>query len=149
MLKQELLDAVAAKKGFVSIAKDDVAPDNVQGDEIEKRYLYVNHTNADGTMGKTFVFYLHNTTTDEAWFYNDEPENVDQKEPNSEQKKLDALAAYMKTNFDAYFIGRFDTTNNWAEADVFMLAAGKLTKKSVLVFKKGTNPINHLEVVTV
>lgn len=149
MTKQQLLDAVAAKKGFHSIVQDEVAPDNIQGDPIEKRFLYVNHTNADGTMGKTFVYYLYNSSTDEASFYNVEPESVDSKEPNSDQKKLDALMVYLKSNFNAYFVVRYDLSNNWAEADVFTLVTGKLTPKKVMVFKKGANPISHLEIVTV
>lgn len=149
MTKQQFLDQVAAKKGFHSIIKDDVAPDNVPNDPIEKRYLYVNHTNADGTMGKTFVYYLYDTSNDNASFYNVEPESVDQKEPSVDQKKLNALETYLSTNFNAFFVLRFDMNHNWAEADVFKVSAGKLTKGSVLVFKQKGQPINHLEIISV
>lgn len=148
MKKQEFLNQVAAKKGFHSIIKDDVAPDNVPNDSIEKRYLYVNHTNADGTMGKTFIYYLYDKEADNASFYNVEPEAVDQKEPAADQKKLNALEAYLSANFNAFFVLRFDLNHNWAEADVFNLAAGKLTKSSVLVFKQEGKPINHLEIIS-
>jgi hypothetical protein len=147
MTKQQFLDSVVAKKGFHSIIKDEIAPDHVAGDSIEKRFLYVNHTNADGTAGKTFVYYLHDKTNDEAWFYNSETESVDTKEPTTEQKKLDALQAYLKSTFDAFFVIRYDLANNWAEADVYTLNAGTLTASKVLVFKKGSNPISHLNVV--
>lgn len=149
MTKQQLLDAVAAKKGFHSIIEDRVAPDNIQGDTIEKRFLYVNHTNADGTMGKTFVYYLLDTANDVASFYNVEPESVDIKEPSVGQKKLDALENYLSSNFDAFFVVRYDLKNNWAEADTFKLSAGKLIAMKIIVFKKGNNPINHLEIIGV
>lgn len=146
MNKQEFLTKVQSKVGFHSIIEDKLAPDHIANDPIEKRYLYINHTNADGTMGKTFLYYLHDTTNDFASFYNIETIALDIKE-NPEQKKLDALQAYLKASFDAYFIGRFNPTDNWAEADTYKLNAGKLEKKSVIVFKKGNNPISHLEVI--
>lgn len=149
MKKADLLTAVQGKKGFHSIVEDKLAPDNIQGDPIEKRFLYVNHLNTDGTMGKTFIYYLYDTATDDAWFYNKENESVDTGEPNSEQKKLNALMNYLASNFNAYFVERYDLNNNWAEADVYTLSAGKLQKKKVLVFKQGANPISHLDVVTV
>lgn len=147
MTKAQFLTAVQSKVGFHSIIEDKLAPDNVAGDPIEKRYLYINHTNADGTMGKTFVYYLLDTVNDVASFYNVEREALDVKEPTAENKKYDALQNYLKANFNAYFIGRFDPINNWAEADTYKLETGKLTKKTVIVYKQGANPISHLEVV--
>lgn len=147
MNKEVFIDAVKAKKGFHSIIQDELAPDHITGDPIEKRFLYINHLNADGTMGKTFVYYLYDTVKNIASFYNVEPENVDAKEPSIDQKKIDALQAYLKQKYNAYFVGRFDTVNNWAEADVFVLTAGKLVKKSVIVYKQGSSPIADLEVV--
>ena len=147
MTKQELQTKVENKKGFHSIIKDDLAPDNVAGDPIEKRFFYVNHTNADGTMGKTFVYYLHDTENDEAWFYNVETESVDAKEPNTEQKKLNALQNYLGSTFAGFFINRFDLENNWAEADVYEVSGQDLTKSTVLVFKKGSSAITHRKVV--
>ena len=147
MTKAQLQTAVEAKKGFKSIIEDKVAPDNISGDPIEKRFFHVNHTNGDGTAGKTFLYYLHDTKNDEAWFYNVETESVDSKEPNADQKKLTALEAYLKVNFDAYFSIRADLVNNWTEADVFKLTAGKLVSSKVMVFKKGSSPISHLTIV--
>lgn len=147
MTKEQFIAAVEAKKGFHSIIKDELAPDHVPGDPIEKRFLYVNHLNADSTMGKTFVFYLFNPATDEAWFYNIEAEAVDAKEPTTEQKKINALQTYLTGKYAAFFVNRFDTVNNWAEADVYVLTAGKLAKKTVLVYKKGTNPIADVDIV--
>ena len=54
---------------------------------------------------------------------------------------------YLSGKYAAHFINRFDLNQNLAEADVYTLAAGKLTRKTVLVFKKGTNPITDLDVV--
>ena len=147
MTKNQLLTKVQNKEGFHSIIADKLAPDHIPEDPIEKRYLYINHTNADGTMGKTFVYYLYDQTNDLASFYNVEVEALDAKAVGSEQAKLNALQSYLKANFDAYFVIRFDLTNNWAEADVFKLTNGELVTSKVLVFKKGTSPINHLKIV--
>jgi hypothetical protein len=145
MTKAQLIAAVQAKTGFVSIIKDELARDHVPGDTIEKRFLYVNHINADSTAGKKYVYYLHDTVNDTAWFYNVE-EALDNRSVSSDQQKLDALQDYLKINFNAYFVNRFDITNQWAEADVYTLNTGKLTKKTVIVYKNGTNPIAHLDV---
>ena len=147
MTKQELLTKVQAKVGFHSIIKDVLAPDHEAGDPIEKRYLYINHLNADGTMGKTYVFYNFDEANNLAWFYNVETEALDNKAIGADQIKLNALTAYLKANFNAYFVNRFDLSNNWAEADTYKLEASKLTKKAVIVYKQGANPISHLEVV--
>lgn len=148
MTKQEFLTTVQNKAGFHSIIKDELAPDNVPNDPIEKRYLYVNHTNSDGTMGKTYVYYLYDEANDNAAFYNVEPEAVDMKAISSNQEKLDALQNYLATNFDAFFVIRYDFTNNWAEADTYKYntTSKLLDKKTVIVYKKGSNPIAHLVV---
>lgn len=146
MTKAKFLTKVQSKPGFHSIISDEAAQDNIAGDPIEKRYLYINHTNADGTMGKTFVFYLYETATDTASFYNVEAEALDAKEPSTNQKKLDALTAYLAGKYASFFINRYDLNQPVAEADVYTLAAGKLVRKTVLVFKKGANPINDLDV---
>lgn len=147
MTKAELLTKVQSKTGFHSIVEDKVAPDNKQGDPIEKRYLYVNHTNADGTMGKTFVFYLHDTVNDVASFYNLETEALDIKEPNTENKKYLALRAYLKANFAAFFLVNHDLENNWAEAEVFTVSGSDLARSRVIVYKAGSNPIAHKNIV--
>lgn len=146
MLKADLLAAVAAKKGFVRVISDSLAPDNIAGDTVEKRRLLIEHNNADGTAGITNVFYLHNTSNDDAKFYNVEPSALDNQEPDPNTKKLQALEGYLSSKYAAYFIGRVDLVKNWAEADVFTLTAGKLAKKSILIFKQGANPINDLDV---
>lgn len=148
MKKADLITTLQSKKGFHSIISDTVAPDNVQGDPIEKRFFYVNHLNADGTMGKTFVYYLWDKATDDAWFYNVEAESVDMKEPSKDQKKFDALLNYLKANFAVFFIIRYDINNSWAEADVFVETAGTLSPKRVVAFKKQGEPVTHLDVVT-
>lgn len=148
MTKAEFLTKVQSKPGFVSIITDTLAQDHIPGDPIEKRYLYINHTNADGTMGKTYVEYLLNTTDGTASFYNMEREALDVTEPSTDQKKLNALQNYLGAKYVAYFVTRFDTTHNWAEADVFSINVDKLVKKTVIVYKKGASPIADIEVVT-
>lgn len=153
MTKAELLAAVGAKKGFVRVISDNLAPDTVPNDAVQKRYLLVETLNADGTAGITHVFYLQDTSSNQdenlqtSKFYNVEPQALDNKELSVMDKKREALETYLKGKYAAFFLGRVDLTNNWAEADVFTLAAGKLTKKSVLVFKQGTNPINDVDVI--
>ena len=149
MLKQDLITKIQGKVGFKGIISDELAPDSpdVTGaNKVEKRFFKVATINADSTAGITFVFYLLDTVTDEAWFYNVEPESVDIKEPNTDQKKLDALQAYLTANFDAFFLIRWDMTRNWAEVDTFKLNAGTLKAQKVIVFKKGANPISHLNI---
>lgn len=147
MNKAQFLAAVESKVGFHSIIKDEVAPDHIAGDSIEKRYLYINHINADGTAGKTHIEYLYDTVNDVAWFYNQEREAVDVREPSADQKKLNALEAYLKANFNAYFLIRANLTNNWAEADTYKLEIDKLVHKKVMVYKISNNPIAHLEII--
>ena len=146
MTKQQFLAAVEAKQGFHSIIKDELASDHVPSDPIEKRFLYVNHTNADGTMGKKFVYYLYDTVNDIASFYNVE-EELDLKKLPTKVEQLKALEAYLAGKYQAYFVIRYDLDQKVAEADVFELENSTLTKKRVLVFKKGTNPINDLIIV--
>lgn len=147
MNKAEFLTAVQGKPGFVKVIDDKTAQDNVQGQEPQKKYLVVEHTNTDGTSGITNVFYLHNTTTDEAKFYNVEPASFDLREPGSEAKKELALRAYLEGKYQAFFINRIDYINNWAEADVYSLNVDKLTKKTVVVYKKTGQPIADIDVI--
>jgi len=70
MTKAQLITSLEGKVGFHSIISDELALDNKAGDLIEKRYFYINHTNADGTMGKTYVYYLLDVANDAASFYN-------------------------------------------------------------------------------
>lgn len=146
MTKTQFIAAVQAKKGFHSIISDALAPDNIPGDPIEKRFLYVNHENADGTMGKTYVYYTYDTIGDVASFYNKETEVLDVREPSSDQKKMNALSNYLKQKYAGYFINRYDLVQEIAEADVYSPADGSLVKKTILVFKKN-NTINDLDIV--
>ena len=147
MTKSQLEQKLAGKVGFKAIVSDKLAPDSPAG-ALEKRYYEVATINADGTAGIYFVYYLHDTQSDEAWFYNVEVEALDNKEPVSDQKKLNALQNYLKTNFDAFFVIRFDMTNLWAEADVFKYNATTkmLDKFTVLVYKTNKDPIKHLTI---
>jgi len=147
MTKEQFLTKVQSKLGFHSIIQDELAPDNVAGDSIEKRFLYVNHNNADGTMGKTFVFYLYDTVSDIASFYNTETPALDNQELPENVKALKALETYLGAKYEAYFVIRYDIAQRIAEADVFTLTAGKLAQKKVLVFKKGASPVSDVDIV--
>ncbi len=149
MTLQALIAKIEAKQGFHSFingVEGELARDHVPGDPIEKRCFYVNHTNADGTMGKKFVYFLYDRANDSASFYNVE-EELDFKKLPPKVEQLKALEAYLAGKYEAYFVIRYDLDQKVAEADVFELENSTLTKKRVLVFKKGTNPINDLVIV--
>jgi len=149
MNKSDLIAAVQAKVGFKSIITDKVAPDSPEINEvnkIEKCFFEVATINADGTAGITYVFYLHNTVTDDAWFYNVEPESVDTKELSADQKKFDVVEKYLKNTFHSYYIHRYNPTINTAFADVYTQVGQTLVKSEVAAFKRGTDPVGHLTI---
>ena len=147
MKKADLLTAVSAKSGYVAIIEDRLAPDSVG--TKQKRYLLVETLNADGTKGVTNVFYVHDTVSDDAWFYNVEPKTFDITEKPVDQQTLDALRDYCKANFAAYFLipDRIDAANMWAVVEAYTLVSGKLAKSLKMVYKQGTNPITHVDIV--
>jgi len=103
MTKEELITKVEGKVGFKSIVKDELAGDSPEVSEsqkIEKRYFEVATVNGDGTAGITFVFYVYNTETEEAWFYNQEVEALDIKEPTVNQKKIEKIINHLDDNYD-------------------------------------------------
>ena len=148
MNKAQLLTSIQSKAGFVSIVSDNVAPDSPTGVK-EKRYLVVETLNADSTKGITNVFYIHDTETDTAWFYNVEPVAFDNQYKNIPQQTLEALQNYCKTNFEAYFLipDRIDAENKWAVVEAYTISSGKLAKSLKMVYKKGTNPITHIDII--
>lgn len=148
MTKAELVTIVEGKTGYVAILKDAVAPDNVAGTK-EKRYMLVETLNTDGTKGITNVTYVLDTGTDEAWFYNAEPVSFDTGVVSVPQATIDALKAYCVANFEAYFLipERIDAENNWAVVEAYTVSGSDLAKSTVMVYKKGTNPITHVTIV--
>lgn len=157
MNKQELKTALGAKKGFVRIIEDTLAPDSIPTDPMQKRYFTVEHVNTDGTAGITYVYYLQDTGSNNnedlqaCKYYNTEPANFDNNEPTAEAKKQTLLEDYLNTKYDAWFLNRVDLQNNWAEADVYKYNATTkvLDKKTVVVYKKGTSPIADVQVNTI
>jgi hypothetical protein len=149
MTKAQFISAVKAKSGYVAILADNVAPDSVKGAIKEKRYLVVETLNSDGTKGQTHVYYIHDTENDTAWFYNVEPASFQKEAKSIDQQTLDALNAYCKATFAAYFLipERIDATNKWAVVEGYTLISGKLAKKNYMVYKTGTDPIAHVEIV--
>lgn len=146
MKKTDLLTAVQAKAGYVAILEDKL--DSVVGTK-EKRNLVVETLNTDGTKGITNVFYILDITTQDAWFYNIEPKAFDYGYKDVPQETLDALRAYCKANFAAYFLiqDRVDAENKWAVVEAYTLNAGKLVKSLKMVYKQGTNPITHVDII--
>lgn len=144
MTKAELHAEIATKTGFVTIAGDNKSPEVLPA-PYEKRYVEVMVDNEDGTANTVRVSYLYNTDTDDAKYFALEPEGFVKESANVKKQK--ALEDYLAANYEAYFINRADLTNNWAEADVYTLDTGNLTKKTVLVYKKGTNPITDMDVI--
>lgn len=147
MTKAELLTAVEGKTGYVATLADTLALDSIG--TKQKRFLVVETLNADGTKGITNVFYVHDTQTDEAWFYNVEPVGFQKESKSLEAQAVGAIENYCKTNFNAHFLlrDRIDAVNKWAVVEVYTLNTGKLEKKNIMVFKQGANPITHLEIV--
>lgn len=146
MKKADLLAAVATKQGYVAVASDNL--DSLVGTK-EKRYLIVETLNANGTKGFTNVYYVLDTITQDAWFYNVESQAFDNTYKDVPQTTLDALRAYCKANFAAYFLipDRIDADNKWAVVEAYILTAGKLTKSLKMVYKQGVSPITHVDIV--
>lgn len=148
MTKAQLQAVVQAKVGFHSIISDELAPDNKAGDPIEKRFFYINHLNADATMGKTFIYYLLDIVGDIASFYNVEPESVDTKELSIQAKKFLAVENYLKTTFAFYFPNRSGSHQNtvWLEADVYTDGVS-LTKTTIIASRVGLGAVTHKTVI--
>lgn len=142
----DLKKTISEKKGFVRIVKDELTKDNIAEDSIEKRVMTVETSNSDGSAGMTPVYYILDKQSQEAKFYNIEPESFDNRELSREAKREDALAKYLGGKYEAYFIDRIDRANSWAEATVYSLSEGKLIKKNVIVYKKGATPITDIDV---
>jgi len=143
MTKAEFIAAVEAKSKFIRWATEPVL-DSTEGD-VELWHGRAYHTTTDGTNVFNVWFHVDKTTGDATW------QTFDSFEPeaNTNAIKQKALTDYLSANFDAYFVVQADLENNWAEADVYKLNTGKLDKFKVLVFKKGGNPISHLDVNTI
>lgn len=144
MTKAQFIASVEAKPNFLKWAQPPILKETV-GD-IEKWHSVVYIAMPDGTNLFNVWFLVDNKTGEAAW------QNFDGVEPekNVAGVKSDALRAYLKANFNAYFIenNKIDLTNNWALATVYTSSAGKLLQKTVLVFKQGANPVSHLDVTT-
>lgn len=148
MIKSDLITTVSSKDGFVAILSDELAPDS-KDPVKEKRFFRIETLNDDGTKGIANVYYIHNKSTDEAWFYNIEPVSFKKSAVSVSEAAVDALENYCSTTFEAYFLipDRIDAVNRWAVVEAYVTGTGNLQKQTVLVFKKGTDPITHLEIV--
>lgn len=145
MNKEQFIKDIESKSKFLKWAS---------GEQIVKDYGTVKHYRRDAFVstedGRNImpVFYMEDTETNETIW-----QNQDTIDTNNRlvAQKLDALKKYLASNFDAYFLNpeRIDLDNNWAEATVYEINAGKLTRSEVIVFKRDSKPISHLPVITV
>lgn len=141
MTKSEFITSVEAKQNFIKWAQVPTTVETVGA--IEKCYGVAYITTPDGT-NLFNVWFLNDTATNTATWQN---QDTLSPEKNSDTVKLAALETYLKANFQAYFITKFDLVNNWAEAMVFQTSGADLARGSVLVFKVGNNPIAHKKIV--
>jgi hypothetical protein len=151
MTKQEFLTRVMAKEGFVSIIDDKTAPDSPQSTigVKEKRYLLIETINTNGTAGQVALFYIHDMQADVVRFYGVEPVSLASDYDTEDTKVYRLISNYCKNTFTAYFIipDRVDVLNKWAVVEAYTESAGKLARRSVLVFKKGINPVTHIDII--
>lgn len=142
MTSQEFITSIEAKPLFIKWAEFPTVKEVIGTIQKWEGKAYIN-TGAGRNIFS--VWFVEDTETNEAFW-----QNQDQLQPetNPLPTKQTALENYLKANFDAYFLtSKLDLVNNWAEAEVLIFAAGKLTRKNVLVFKRGNNPITHLEII--
>lgn len=145
--KKELLDSLQSKVGFVRIISDEKTNDSKEGDSVEKRHLVIQHNNTDGTAGITNVFYLHDKESDEAKFYNEEPEAFDKQEPTVNQKKMDKILKHLTNNFDLVEILFQDDVQEKIKAKVNKFSGSKSVESLVIAYKdKETKDFTHVTI---
>ncbi len=144
MTKQEFISSVEAKPNFIKWAQ---VPQLIETLGDVQKWNGIAFITTDEGFTNTFnVWFMVDTATGNATW-----QNIDTLEPsnNATQASVDALTGYMKANFVAYFLvpGKVDVKNKWAEAEVFQVSGSDLTKKTILVYKQGANPITHKVIV--
>ena len=140
--KAEFITAVLAEDTVIEQVGTDTTVET-KGD-YKKGYLEFIVIEPTGGKNIRQVWYLENTNTGVTSY---QTANTINPSKNNFEKKLQALTDYLDSNFDAYFLVRDNLDKNWAEVDVLKLTDGKLVSSKVLVFKKGTSAVNHLEIV--
>lgn len=140
MTKQQFIASVESKPQFIKWASVPVVAETL-GD-VEKWHGIAYITTPDGTNTYNVWFMVDTITGEAAWQSHDTME----PEKNLYNAKMAALTAYLGSHFEAWFLvpGHADLINDWAEAEVFTVNAGKLDRSKVLVYKKGSNPIAHI-----
>lgn len=139
MTTAQFIAAVEAKPQFIKWATVPIMVEQVGLIQKWNGVAFINTTDGTNLFNVSF---LVDDAENATW------QNLDTLTDanNTNTSKQIALATYLKTNFDAYFIERTDFENNWAIATVYKAGGAPvtLTKSTVLVYKKGTNPIAHL-----
>lgn len=144
MTKTEFLTTqVEANPKFIKWAKEPVQIEKHGDVEKWQGLAYITTTNGTNTWN---IFFMVDASTGETTW---QEFNTLEPEKTVENTKYASLQNYLKGKYEAFFIkgDRVDLTNNWAEAEVYSLSADKLTRKTVLVFKKGNNPVSDLDII--
>lgn len=141
MTKAEFITSIEAKPNFIKWAKAPTVVETIG--EIEKWNGLAYVTTADGKNTVNVWFMVDTITGDADW----QTQDTLEPEKNTLTTKQRSLEAYLKANFNAFFIGRIDFENNWAEADVYKITNGKLVKSTVLVYKDNSNVVTHVDII--
>lgn len=140
MTKSEFITAIETKPQFIKWVQVPRAVRDTNG--VQEHYGIAHMSTPDGTVLKD-IFFLVSADDTATW---KETDVLDQTK-TAKEVKLNALRAYLKANFEAFFITRMDLDNNFAEADVYTLSVTDLTPSRVIVYKRGATPITHRKVI--
>lgn len=141
MTKDAFVAAIAAKPQFIKWAEVPSLLEQIGTIQKWHGIAYIN--TADGTNTFNVYFMVDAATGEATWQQHDQLE----PEKNATETKLKALNVYLKANFPAYYIERFEVENNFAIATVFTLSGSDFVQSRVLVYKQGANPIAHRKIV--
>lgn len=142
--KQEFIAEVLAEPNVIELLPNTDQVDETVGD-YEKGRFYVLLNEEQGGKNFRAVWYIRNTQTDETTY---QTANTINLKKNNIDAKLDALEKYCNANFLAHRVVEF-TGANWAEVEVYEMTDPTITKKKVVVYKTGNNPITHKELIVV
>ncbi len=142
MTKQEFINSVLAEANVLELLPDTDKVVETKGN-YEKGVFEVLLNEPQG--GKNFrqVWYIRNTRTDETGY---QTANTIDVTKNVVDNRLNILEKYLATTFLAYRVTIF-TGEKWAEAEVYTDTTPTVTKKKVFVFKQGTKPVAHKELI--
>jgi hypothetical protein len=142
MTKQQFINSVLAEPGVVEMIPNSEQIIDTYGN-YQKGYFVLVFNEPQG--GKNFrqVWFIRNTVTDETdW----QTANTVNQDKNTIDAKRKLLEDYLEATFFAYNILVFNG-DNWAEVEVYSDTNPTITKKKIVVFKIGNNPVTHRDLV--